>query len=300
MVIGQSDSLFIERDSKLVIKPNFLFQNLDLTINGAHGDIVSFEPGNTGALGVTLYYKWFVGSFYYGVYNESKNGSQIRSTYQDFRFNFSKRRAGLDVNFQWYKGFSIKEFPASFDKENIGNVDPNLELFSYGFNFYYSLNKDFSVQSIYKYNEMAKKSSGSVIVGLHQNYTQLSYTNSIFPDDITDNNENEVSNNDGKFFALIPTLGYQYNLVKNKFHVSPTFSAGIGGQYQSYMSDAKGDFKGFNTALRYNVNLPIGYNGEKSFFGVIGRYDKSTFFLERGIEIHYALISLQAYFGIRF
>jgi len=299
--IAEADTLFVNRDSNFGIKPNFLFQNLNLRIEGAHGDIASFEPGNTGAFGLTVSYKWLVASFYYGVYNETNGELEARTTYQDFRFNFSRRRMGLDINFQWYNGFSIKEFPRLEDGVKFTDIDPDLELFSYGFNYYYSLNKSFSVQSIYKYNELQTESSGSVIIGVNHNFSQLKFTNNIFPDDIMSNEEKTIENNDGVFIALIPTIGYQYNYVfNNKFHISPGISVGVGAQYQNYESVSKGNFKGVNSAMRYNFDLPVGYNGDKYFFGLLGKYDNSIFFLEKSVEIFYTLITAKVYFGIRF
>ena len=296
----QTDSLFIDRPSNFVITPNFLFQNLDLTINGAHGNIVSYEPGKTGAIGATLAYKWFVGSLYYSIYNEYDSGLEEKSKYFDFRFNFSRRRGALDLYFQWYKGFSIKELPKSNDGNLLELADPNLDLFSGGANFYYSINPRHSVQSVYKYNELQTSSSSSFLAGISQNYTQISFTNSIFPDDIIGEIEMLGEDNDGKFLSLIPTAGYQYNFISNKFNFSPTTFVGFGVQYQDYISAAKGNFKGFNRSVKYGFNLPIGINNPKNYFGIIGRYEKSIFYLERSINIHYTLYSIKAYLGIRF
>ncbi len=300
LAYGSEDSLFVDRPSKFTITPNILLQNLDLTINGAHGSIVSFEPGKTVVAGGTFYYKWFVGSLYYGVYNEFNNSLQDKTRYYDFRFNFTKRRGGLDVYFQWFNGFSVKDLPKATDGSVINLANPNLDLFSAGFNFYYSLNPDHSVQSVYKYNELQTKSSGSLMLGVSQNFTQIMFTNSIFPDDIVNGTEQLGEENDGKFLALIPTVGYQFSFIKNKFNFSPAINAGLGIQYQDYISDAKGNFTGINTALKYCIDVPVGVNNKKNYFGIIGRYDKSVFFLERGVEIHYELITAKAYFGIRF
>lgn len=283
-----------------MVSPNFLFQSLNLTINGAHGSIVSFEPGKTAAVGATLSYKWFVGSLYYSVYNEYDGELEDKSKYLDFRFNFTRRRGGLNLYFQWYKGFSIKDLPRANDGSLIELANPNLDLFSGGFDFYYSLNEDHSVQSVYKYNELQTRSSASLLVGVSQNYTRIRFTNSIFPDDIINEVEMLGEENDGKFLALIPTLGYQYNFIKNKLNISPTAIVGLGGQYQNYISAAKGDFTGFNAALKYGFNLPIGINNTNNYFGIIGRYDRSVFFLERNIEIDYDIYSIKAYLGIRF
>ncbi len=300
LLIGQNDSAFVQREGDFVLKPNFLFQNLNLSIDGAHGDIIAFEPGNTAAIGMTASYKWFVASLYYGVYNEYNNELKNKSTYRDFRFNFSKRHAGLDLNFQWFKGFSIKELPESVDPSLIEQLNPNLDLFTFGINFYYGLNKNLSIQSAYKYNELQKSSSGSVIVGLSQNYSQLNFTSNIFPDDIALGMNMAEDKNDGKFLAFIPTVGYMYNFVEGKYHCSPNVLAGMGVQYQDYVSEAKGNFKGINRAVRYNLNLPVGYNGNKVFFGAVGRYDNFIYYLERSVEIKYNLLSLKAYFGVRF
>ena len=297
---GNTDSLFIERPSNFVITPNLLVQNLDLTINGSHGSIVAFEPGQTAAIGGTLSYKWFVGSLYYSVYNEFNSGLEEKTKYFDFRFNFSRRRGALDLYFQWYKGFSIKELPKANDGNLVEIANPNLDLFSGGANFFYSLNDKHSMQSVYKYNELQTRSSGSLLVGVSQNYTKISFTNSIFPDDILDDVDMLGEENDGDFIGLIPTVGYQYNFIKKRFNFSPTAFGGFGIQYQDYESAAKGNFTGFNRSVKYGFNLPIGINNAKNYFGLVTRYEKSIFYLERSIDIEYEQYSIKAYFGIRF
>lgn len=300
LAYGNTDSLFIDRPSKFVVTPNILIQNLHLTINGAHGSIVSYEPGKTAVVGGTLSYKWFVGSLYYSVYNEFNSGLEEKTKYFDFRFNFSRRRGALDLYFQWYKGFSIKELPKANDGSLVDVANPNLDLLTAGANFFYSINPKHSMQSVYKYNELQTRSSGSFLVGVSQNYSQISFTNSIFPDDIIDEVEMLGEENDGDFLALIPTAGYQYNFIKNKFNFSPTAFGGMGIQYQNYESAAKGDFNGFNRSVKYGFNLPVGMNNPKNYFGIITRYEKSIFYLERGVDIEYEQFSIKAYFGIRF
>jgi hypothetical protein len=298
--VAEADTTnFKKLNGKIEFQPNFLFQNMSLTIKGAK-TIVTYEPGKSGAIGLTVSYKGIDLGLNYSVVSEGVGSLNEKTQYYDIRLNGYSRRFGLDANFQWYSGFSIAELPESVPDSLTGIIQPNLGLVNYGFNLFYSFNKKMSLKSIFKYRERQLKSSGAFIVGLSQNYTRLSFTNTIFPDNISADWNIETSENKGLFYALIPTIGYQYNFVNKNFHISPSISYGIGVQYQNYSSNNKNNFKGYKKGNMLSANLPIGYNGDNVYYGVIGRYNQSVFKLEKNAKMDYSLLSLKIFVGIRF
>ncbi|MDG1476763.1 MAG: DUF4421 family protein [Vicingaceae bacterium] len=303
LIWGNSDSTaFIKHKSKLEVKPYFVTQNLSLKLRG-NASFVTYEPGLTGAVGLGVSYKSVGASFGRSIYNQKMGELKNKSEYFDFRLSFYGRRTAFEVDFQWFIGFSLTDFPSDLPLSFKEVVQPNLDLVNYGFNFYYGLNRKVSLKSIYKYNELQLKSAGTVIIGLRQNFIKLSYSSTIFPEEILVDftTGNTVgTENEGDFFTIIPMVGYQYHLIKDRFHISPFAAVGYGAQYQNYMSDSKGDFKGFREATALSVNLPLGYNGDKLFYGIIGKYDQTISDIQTRGSMDYSLLSLKFFLGIRF
>jgi len=300
IVFGNLDTTNFERHgSSIELKPYFVIQKLSLKLGGT-SNFVTYEPGITGSAGLNLAYKFIDISLARSVVSQKMGSLNLESKYYDIRINSYQRRIGFDINFQWFIGFSIADFPENLPDTLKQFVQPNLDLVNYGINFLYSLNKKMSLKSIYKYRERQVKSAGSIIIGLYQNYTELSYSSTIFPDEITTEYNVVNSENRGDFYSIIPTVGYQYNFVRKNLHFSPFVSVGIGGQYQDYTSDSKGNFKGFKRASRVNFNLPLGYNGNKTYYGVIARYDQTVAKIQKTSSMDYSLVSLKFFIGIRF
>jgi hypothetical protein len=299
LVFGNTDSTsFIKHKSKMEFKPYFVVQKLSLKLEG-NNSLASYEPGLTGSVGLSASYKFFGLSFGRSIFSEKMGDLQNESEYFDLRLNYSGRRAALDINFQWFIGFSLADFPPNLPDSLKETIQPNLDLVNYGVNFYYALNKKMSLQSIYKYNERQLKSAGSIIVGLRQNFIQLSYSSTIFPEELLIGN-GASSGNEGEFLTIIPVIGYQYNFIKEKIHFSPYASVGYGAQYQRYFSESKGDFKGFRKATAISFNLPLGYNGDRIYYGAIGKYNQTVSDIQTRGSMNYSLFSLKFFLGFRF
>jgi len=303
LIYGNIDSTsFIKHDSKIEVKPYFVNQKLSLKLRG-NNSLATYEPGLTGSVGLSVSYKFIGIGFGKSVFNEKVGPLKEKSEYFDLRLSYFGRRVAADFDFQWFIGFSFADLPNGIDDSLKEFIQPNLDMVNYGVGFYYGINKKMSIQSIYKYNERQLKSSGSVIVGLKQNFIELSYSGTIFPEEIfatAGMGSSENSENRGNFLTIIPVLGYQYNFIKDEFHLSPFFSAGYGTQYQSYISDAKGNFKGFRKAMTINFNLPFGYNGDKMYCGFVGKYNQTISEIQDRGNMNYSLLSVNLFWGIRF
>lgn len=303
LIYGSADTTsFIKHKSKIEVKPYFVAQKLSLKLEG-NNSIATYEPGLTGAVGVSVFYKFIGLSLGRSVVNKKMGELKNESEYFDLRLNYAGRRTALDVNFQWFIGFSLSDFPENFPDSLKSSIQPNLDLVNYGVNFYYGLNKRMSLQSIYKYNERQLKSSGSVIIGLRQNFIELSYSSTIFPEELLmgmNTVDGSGIGNQGKFYTIVPVVGYQYNFIKEKVHFSPFASIGYGAQYQSYVSESKGNFKGFRKASTVSLNLPLGYNGDNIYYGVIGRYNQTISDIQSRGNMNYSLFSVKFFLGIRF
>ncbi len=290
---------FEKHTSKIELKPYFVIQKLSLKL-GEQGNIVTYEPGLTGSAGLNISYKFINLSLGRSVISQKMGALDKESKYYDIRLSSYRKRFGFDINFQWFIGFSVANFPSNVSDSLKNFVRPNLDLVNYGINFYYSINNNLSLQSIYSYKERQLKSAGSLIVGLYQNYTELSYSSTIFPEEFASEYQAAQLENTGDFYTIIPTIGYQYHLVKKNLHISPFASFGFGGQHQNYSSNEKGDFNGFRRVTTMNFNLPIGYNGDDIYYGVIGKYRQTISAIQHSANMNYSLFSLNFFIGIRF
>jgi len=292
-----TEVLFEKRKNELEILPFLEGQSLKLTITGEKSNI-EYRPGRTLTLGASAYYKGFGGGAGISLLDDEGGRLGKEAKYWDFRFSFYTRRFATDMSFQWFEGFSIQELPPAVPDSAQNNIRPDLTLFHIGFNVYYGLSRKVSLRSIYSYNEMQLKGAGTFIAGLYQDYSMLRFSNTIFPDDISKDFKIIPSRNSGKFYSLIPTLGYQYNFIIKKVHFSPLISGGIGVLYQNYIEGANERVNGYGLAHKYYLHLPVGYNGEKLYYGAIFRLENTVDNL-KGAIMRLELSSIKAFIGIR-
>jgi len=293
-----TEVLFEKRTNKFELLPYLEGQSMRLIITGKSSSI-EYLPGKTLTLGASGYYKGFGGGAGFSLLDDDGGRLGDRAKYWDFRFNFYTRRLATDISFQWFEGFSIQELPPQVPDSAKVDIKPNLTLFHIGFNVYYGVSKKVSLKSIYSYNERQFKGAGTFVVGLYQDYSMLRFSNTIFPDNISEGLNINPSRNSGKFYTIIPTFGYQYNFIIKKIHFSPMVSGGFGLLYQDYNQGGNVKVNGLGTAHKYYLHLPLGYNGEKLYYGVVFRYENTTDNL-KGAVMKLELGSIKAFIGIRF
>jgi len=299
IVSAKGDSLGIYvHTHKLTLTPNYGYTNMFLKIYGEKTSI-QYSPSASHSIGLEATYKWLGIGFGIGVFDDENNELQNKLVNYDFRFDFFFRRFFINSNFQYFKGFSVKDPPQNLTPEQSQNITPNMELTNIGLNFIYAFNKNFSFKAIYKNSERLKYSRGSFLVGLTQFYTRLSSKTTFYPDEILSDLKIKNYSSYGKFYSIFLDVGYQYAFVRKRWYVAPILIVGGGTQYQNYIYKEIIHKSTFKAAYKYIINIPMGYNGDKFFYGLTFNFDNNRMLIENA-RMQLQLTSFKLFFGMRF
>jgi len=281
--LNAQDSLYFQSiNSKFIVKPNAVLQSYKLNIHSKNFKMI-YKPDNSLNVGVNFTYKKIGIGLAYNLLNQDENILDEKTTFYDIRVNYFSRHLAINMYYDYYKGFSIDELPEEFvNDQKIEKAQPNLKLMAIGANVFYAFSKKHSFKAIYNYTEIQKKSAGSFLLGLSQFYTLLYSKKNIFPDAIAEKYKIPIRSNYGKFYTLLPFVGYTYTFVKGAFYSGITLAVGGGTQWQRYkVANIKQN--DFNWAYKYYSVLKIGHNATHWFYGISFSLDRNTAFIDKAI-----------------
>ena len=295
---SQKDSLGIYKfPNKLTFVPNYKYTSMYLKIFGKKTSIL-YKPESSHSIGIEGTYKWIGLGFGVGVFNDTDKQIQSKLINYDIRLDFFFRSFFATTNFQFFKGFSVNDLPDSFTTEQIEALTPNMELINVGINTIYAFNKEFSFKAIYKNDERLKYSRGSFLTGISQFYTRLSSKTSFYPDEILSTLKIKTYSSFGKFYSAFLDFGYQYAWIRKNWYIAPVAILGAGAQYQNYIYNETIYKKDVKFAYKYIINIPIGYNGDKYFYGLTFNFDNNKMQIENA-NMQLQLTSFKLFFGMR-
>jgi len=287
----KQDSNFIVFDNKYTVMPYFTASKLSLDLRGKYK--ISYRPDKGRDVGLYVAYKKIGFGFGFGVFDDWVKESEDKVRFYDFRLNYYGRRIGAIGQFQFYKSFKVEEDIETTKDTTIYQSRPNQKLNSIGISAYYNFNKEHSFKAVYSQTERQLNSNGAFLLGLSQTYTYLQADNSYFS--ALDNN---IDYRYTKLLSVIPIVGYQYTFIYKRYYIAPLFLIGAGVQFQKYKGQQ--GIIGTNRAIveKYILNIPLGYNGDKFFYGFIFKEDYSNSKLET-LGIHFNLLSYSFFVGVR-
>lgn len=296
---AQEDSLGITKyRQRLTIIPNYKYTGMFLKIYGEKTSI-QYKPNSSHSIGLEGSYKWLGFGLGYGIFDDAKNELETKLVNYDFRFDFFFRRILINSNFQYFKGFSIKDPPKNISPEREAMLTPNMTLNNIGVNVIYAFNPIFSFKAIYKNSERLNYGRGSFLSGITQYYTRLSSKSSFYPDEVISDLKIYNYSSYGKFYSVFLDFGYQYVWAHNNWYFAPMIIVGGGTQYQNYIYKETIHRQEFKLAYKYILNIPIGYNGETFFYGITFNFDNNRMLIERA-RMQLEFSSLKIFIGMRF
>jgi len=294
---NQGTEYFKVFSNKYTLMPYFTLSKLKLNISGQYD--IAYRPDRGTDLGLYGAYKNMGFGVGLGVFDYFKDEEVSTVKFYDIRLNYYGRRIGVDGLFQFYKSFLVEEVGHTMPDTVIPNKRPNQKLASIGINVYYNFNAEHSFKAVFSHTERQLKSNGAFLLGLSQTYTYLQADDSYFSSaaistyDITDYSKN------ARLFSVIPIVGYQYNFVHGNFYFAPLVLLGVGSQFQKVSANKELIKKEIELVKKAVVNLPVGYNGDKFYYGFVFKDDFSKSKIGSS-SLTYNLLSLSLFIGIRF
>ncbi|MEO1054868.1 MAG: DUF4421 family protein [Bacteroidota bacterium] len=274
---GDKDSLsntYIKRyPDRFYIKPLLTIRSLELELTHRITDQrVDYKPNGTRYAGL--------GIFFFDIGLEASlrlpENSQMnperfgRTRIFDFQANIYTKALGVDVNYQRYKGFFIRNPGEIFESWTGTDNFPqrrDLRLSNTQANIFYIFNHDtFSFRSAYSQADRQLRSKGSLLVFTSITQLSVSADSSLVPSEIRDTFSEAGDFSDGRFTTLAFMPGYAHNFVYKTLYFNLSLAFGTGYQWEDYtLGDNKVEDAQFT--MTSNLRSALGYNGDKFFAG---------------------------------
>tara|TARA_B100001248_G_scaffold261746_1_gene254022 strand:- start:28024 stop:28887 length:864 start_codon:yes stop_codon:yes gene_type:complete len=188
------------------------------------GNKVEFEPNVDTNFIVALGYEEY-GISYGFKQNEDDEFKYGESDYTDFQFRFFMDPYTIELYYQDYQGYYLKNYDEVLPGDTSPTILPELNSKRHAIIFIYTFNDDFSLNHAYSTTRLQKESGGSWLL-----HTSISF-------DKFDNNKSRMipaaSPNDYGLlndltgfssYSIAAGPGYSYNLIWGGFYVNATLA----------------------------------------------------------------------------
>lgn len=266
-----------------LIRPRFVYPLVSVNVNSrllGKGDKFRYKPAMPGVVGLSVKVK----KVYVSAAIQLPASDHLKNTYGKTKFrniniNINGRVAQWTLFYRDYKGFYLDNYQTFYPSWNADSLgyprQPGLRIIEAGLNFGINFNKNFSLNAAFAQGERQKKSAGSFLMGISERYQRIDSDTSFVPatQDVYYPNLNKFEY--GNFITTILSLGFGYQFVYKKFHLTPVGMIGTGAQIQSYHQIGRKRLW-LNVPTYASFKSQIGYNGDHFFANVIYAVEYNT------------------------
>lgn len=236
-----------------------------------------YTPNVSNVSGVTIGYKGL--SVSYGSTNPISDNAKVErgsTKYNDFQFHFFRKKFGLDLIYQTFKGLHRSSASDAEKTDEEGGVRafpklPNMEVKKFAANLYYVRTpNDYSIPAAFEQTDRQTKSGGSLIGMLSASDVNISNKGeAIIPveQQVSFGSDGGFSGARMKSLSLGVGGGYTLVLAKSFFLTGQLI---IGKAYQRFKGNGiretgEQDIQ----ASTQNIRASAGYNGQRFFIGLM-------------------------------
>lgn len=259
-----------------LIRPRFVYPTISLSVNSrlsGRGDKFVYLPAMPGVVGLSLKIKkvHISGAIQLPAREELKR-TYGTSKFRNINMNIQGRYVQWGLFYRDYKGFYLDNYKTYYPEWNTDSLGypqkPDLRIIEAGISLGFNFNRSFSMNAAFVQGERQKKSAGSFLLGFTERYQRIDSDTSFVPPSQEKNYPNLNRFKYGNFISTILSLGFGYQIVKGKFHVTPVFMCGSGLQIQSYAQTNR-NLLWINIPTYASAKAQVGYNGDHFFTNII-------------------------------
>jgi hypothetical protein len=264
---------------------------------------IKYRPARDLSLGVGVAYKYFALDLSFSL------GLNKNSEFQDpvaFDFNgrlFSSKQF-ISATLQYYVGYELSNYSglnndinkASTIREDIRTINFSLQ-YLHAFNY-----TKFSLKAPFVFNEVQKKSAGSLIGGVSFSIYIMDADSSIVPPEVKSDFDPNLYLIDINIINAAVSVGYMYSYIfKNHFFITLSLIPGINFNGGDYLAESTTrEYNSINIRFKFFTMNAIGYNGRRFFAGaqLLGETDFLQLSKKQNLETGNGQLSL--FVGYRF
>lgn len=222
----------------------------------------------------------------------------------DIRFQLFSNKHYLTGTLQNYRGYELVEdqglqqelSDASRFRSDIRTINFMLQ-YLYAFNY-----TKYSLRSSFNFNEIQRKSAGSVVAGANFSIFIMDADSSVIPDEIKPSFNDELYLLDLNIITIGITAGYMYTfVVKQHFFLTIGLIPGLNVSKGDYLSENQ-----YRKDIPINVRFrvvslnSVGYNGRRFFAGAKFMFDSDLFKTVKNLNVEVGHVLFSVFAGYRF
>ncbi len=238
-------------------------------------NLIQFKPNENFNLGLGFNYKWagIGAAFNFGFVNKDNDiYGDTRSI--DLQVDLYTSRMVLFLSLSGYEGFywqNVDDYYSGWSIKDSVIIRPDISTFNFSSGAIYTFNhKKFSFRAAYGNTEWQKHSAGSMLAAAYFSLYAVSADSSLVPDILQTTYPLFDSLTNLATFNLGGSFGYTHTFVIKK-HVFINGTLMIGVSMQAFTAK---DFldnvleSKIKPSTHSHLRLALGYNSEKSYFGI--------------------------------
>jgi hypothetical protein len=264
---------------------------------------IKYRPARDLRLGVGVAYKYFELdlSFSLGL---NKNSEIQDPVAFDFNGRLFSSKQFISATLQYYVGYELSNYSglnndinkASTIREDIRTINFSLQ-YLHAFNY-----TKFSLKAPFVFNEVQKKSAGSIIGGVSFSIYIMDADSSIVPPEVKSDFDPNLYLIDINIINAAVSVGYMYSYIfKNHFFITLSLIPGINFNGGDYLAESTTrEYNSINIRFKFFTMNAIGYNGRRFFAGaqLLGETDFLQLSKKQNLETGNGQLSL--FVGYRF
>lgn len=301
-----SSSYYVSYSDSLTARTYGIRKFTEVAYEGL-GEKVLFKSNDNFNLGVGVNYRWLGLNLAFNFPFINRDDAIYGSTQAfDLQGNFYGRKNVIDVNIHAYNGYyranptslrtsSDEPFPIRGDLQTANIAIDGVHVFNH---------EKFSYRAAFVQNERQLKSAGSWLLGGYFNIYGMESIDSttILPTLFLSNySDTSLYAQSISSFQLGLLGGYAHTfVVKSKWFFSITATIGIGARSVE-RSLASGEVYTANEGGAYgNTRLAVGYNKDKSFFGITSVFNTLNLKIDKDLDLEYRSGAVRIIYARRF
>ncbi len=283
---------------RLVLANKFNYFRL---IDRGQNSSLRYAPFKNINIGAGVSYKWFAMDFTLSFGLRDLSGFKDQRSL-DFQSRLYSSRQFITAILQYYRGYEMYKTqgfaPANF---NDYKIREDLRMINFGLQYMYAFNyTKFSLKAPFVFNEIQKRSAGSVIAGASFSLLTMVADSAMVPSEYQPYFDRSLWLQDVTVLNLSFNFGYMYTLVvKGHFFLTVSLIPGLNLNSGDFLAEDRALIQP-NIRFKLNTMNALGYNGRKFYAGINFIADTYTSRLsqKRVIRVGYGKMGL--FIGYRF
>jgi hypothetical protein len=230
---------------------------------------IKYRPAFDLSLGAGMAYKYFALDLTFSL-GLNKNSEFIDPIAFDFQGRLYSSKQFVSFTLQYYAGYKLSNSSGlSNEIKQSSTIRDDIRTINFGLQYLYAFNyTKFSLKAPFVFNEVQKKSAGSIIGGLSFGIFIMDADSSIVPPEVKSDFNPEMYLVDVNIMNAAISVGYMYSFIYKDFFLTLGLIPGINFNYGDYRPEGQSRvYKPFNVRFKFFTMNSIGYNGRRFFAG---------------------------------